>query len=77
LYTNFVELGLKVVVKQAAGTYMAFQPKYAHGTTRLCGAHNRMCTITFSSHILEAYKIAQEGTKIEAGPEAGDGNNDD
>jgi hypothetical protein len=51
---------------------MAFQPGYPHGTTRLCGAHNWVCTITFSSHILEAYQIATAGAKVEPGSGAGD-----
>ena len=69
---NFVDITLGVVVQQATGTLMAFQPEYLHGTTRLCGAHNRMCTITFSSHIAEAFKIAEKGTKIKSGAGAGD-----
>lgn len=69
---NFVDITLGVVVQQATGTLMAFQPKYLHGTTRLCGAHNRMCTITFSSHIAEAFKIAEKGVKVESGAGAGE-----
>lgn len=65
------------MVQQATGTLMAFQPEYPHGTTRLCGAHNRMCAITFSSRILEAFRIAVEGAKIESGPGAGEGNDTD
>lgn len=71
---NFVDITLGVVVQQATGTLMAFQPEYPHGTTRLCGAHNRMCTITFSGHITEAFKIAVEGIKVESGAGAGEGN---
>ena len=62
------------MVQQATGTLMAFQPEHPHGTTCLFGAHNRMCTITFSSHIAEAFKIAMEGTKVESGAGAGEGN---
>jgi hypothetical protein len=71
---NFVDVTLGVVVQQAAGTLMAFQPEYLHGTACLCGAHNRTCTITFSSHIAEAFRIAVEGTKVESGYGAGEGN---
>ena len=74
---NFVDITLGVVVQQATGTLMAFQLEHPHGTTHLCGAHNRMCTITFSSHILEAFKIVVEGAKIELGPGAGEGNDTD
>lgn len=70
---NFVDITLRVVVRQATGTLMAFQPEYPHGTTRLCGAHNRTCAITFSTHILDAYKIAVAGAKVESGLGAGEG----
>lgn len=69
-----MDITLRVVVKQAAGTLLLFQPGYSHGTTRLCGAQNRLCTISFSTHILEAYQIAVKGTKLEAGDGAGEGN---
>ena len=58
---------------QATGTLIAFQPEYPHGTTRLCGAHNHTCAITFSIHILDAYKIAVGGAKVESGPSASEG----
>jgi hypothetical protein len=74
---NFVDLTLKIVVKQAAGTLMAFQPKFPHGTTRLCGAHNRVVAITFSSHILKSYEIAMKGARVEGGAGAGDGHGND
>ena len=43
---NFVDLNMKVVVKQAAGTLMIFKPEHLHGTTKSCGAsHNFLfCT---------------------------------
>ena len=69
---NFVELTLRIVVKAATGTLMAFQPEYPHGTTCICGAHNQVCAITFSSHILEAYKVAMAGNKVDPGFGAGD-----
>jgi hypothetical protein len=71
---NFVDITLGVVVQQATGTLMAFKPEYLHGTTRLCGAHNRMCTVAFSSRIAEAFKIASMGAKVEPGSGAGEGN---
>ena len=73
---NFVDATLRVVVKQAVGTMMAFMPQYMHGTTRLCGAHNWGCAITFSKHIKDAYDVAVAGTKVEAGEGAGEGNTD-
>jgi len=71
-----VDITLKVVVKQAKGTLILFQPEYPHGTTRLCGAQNRLCAITFSTHILEAYQVAVQGMKVEAGDGAGEGDTD-
>ena len=70
---NFVDLSLKVVVEMDKGTLTAFRPQFRHGTTRLCGAHSRGCAITFSSHILEAYKIAMRagGIKVESGTGVG------
>ena len=69
---NFVDLTLHIVVKQATGTLMAFKPEFPHGTTRLCGAHNRICAITFSSHILHAYHVAASGDTVQQGNGAGD-----
>ncbi|KAK6972019.1 hypothetical protein R3P38DRAFT_3297240 [Favolaschia claudopus] len=73
---NFVDMTLKVVVHQAAGTLFAFNPAMGHGTTRLCGATNNLAAITFSSHIYKAFQLAQTGS-IEAGDKAGDGNFDE
>ena len=70
---NFVDITLGVVVQQATSTLMDFKPEYLHGTTRLCGAHYRICTVAFSSHIAEAFKIAMEGAKVESGSGAGEG----
>jgi hypothetical protein len=51
---------------------MAFKPECPHGTTRLCGAHNRLCAVTFSKHIFEAYLVAKNGARVDAGEGAGD-----
>lgn len=71
---NFVDMTLKVVVKQATGTLFTFDPTFPHGTTRLCGAHNRTITIAFSAHIQEAFERAKMGFYNESGAGAGDGN---
>lgn len=70
---NFVDVSLRIVVKQAAGTLIAFQPEFPHGTTKLAGAHNRICAITFSEHILKAYEkaIVAGGSGIESGSGTG------
>ncbi|KAJ7898084.1 hypothetical protein B0H13DRAFT_2275785 [Mycena leptocephala] len=62
---NFVDMTLKVVVKQDAGTMFAFVPTFRHGTACLCGGDT--ITIAFSEHILDAFKKAQEGVSVEAG----------
>ena len=72
---NFVDCSLKVKVKQAPRTLMAFRPEYQHGTTRLCGAHSMGCVILFCTHLLYAYKRAMEGTSVESGAGAGHGSN--
>jgi hypothetical protein len=55
---------------------MLFKPEYAHGTTRLCGAHNRLCTVTFSTHIWDAYIIAAQGPRVDSAAGAGEGDTD-
>lgn len=66
---NFVDVSLRVGIKQDTGTLMAFQPDFPHGTTELAGAHNRTCAITFSEHILKAYEKAKGagGLTVESG----------
>lgn len=67
---NFIDVSLRVAIKQDTGTLMAFQPQYPHGTTQLAGAHNRTCAITFSEHIFKAYekaRVAEGLTTIESG----------
>lgn len=73
---SFVDVGLRVVVRQAKGTLMVFQPEHQHGTTRLFGAHNSHCSINFSSRILEAFKMAEKDQVIAANY-AGEGDRDD
>lgn len=73
---NFVDTTLRVVVKQAKATLMLFKPEFTHGTTRLCGAHNHLCTVTFSRHIWDAYKIAVKGPCVDSAAGAGEGDVD-
>ncbi|KAF8218363.1 hypothetical protein K438DRAFT_1925472 [Mycena galopus ATCC 62051] len=73
---NFVDMSLKVIVKQATSTLIAFDPTKAHGTTRLCNAHNQIAAITFSRHIYKAFQKAAAGIVIDTGEGAGDGNFD-
>ncbi|KAJ7737977.1 hypothetical protein B0H16DRAFT_1571330 [Mycena metata] len=69
---NFVQMSLKVVVKQATGTLLSFDPSFQHGTTRLCGGHNCTITIAFSARIKDAFEYAKNGFH-ESGAGAGDG----
>ncbi|TCD60052.1 hypothetical protein EIP91_010799 [Steccherinum ochraceum] len=53
---NFVDVGLMVVIKQAAGTLMIFQPDHMHGTTLACGATNWAMTLAFSKPIMQVFE---------------------
>ena len=72
---NFVDMSLKVVIEQATDTLLNFDPTRLHVTTWLCEAHNYMVSITFSAHIMAAFKNAEHGM-AEAGEGAGDGDFD-
>ena len=58
--SSFVDVGLKVVVRQATGTMMAFQPEQLHGTTIANGAVNTGMAITFSRRVSDAWNDAKE-----------------
>lgn len=74
---SFIEVELKVIVRQAQGTLISFKPDHQHATSRLFNAHNRLCSINFSSHILEAFNVAKDNAHVEAGTGAGDGDEND
>jgi hypothetical protein len=74
---SFVEVEERVIVRQAMGTLIAFKPDHQHGTSRLFGAHNRICSINFSSRILDAFNIAKEKDQVIVGDGAGEGDRDD
>src|SRR5258708_17946890 len=57
---SFVDIGLGVVVRQATGTMMAFQPEHLHGTTPAYGAINLGMAITFSRRVCEAFEHAKK-----------------
>ncbi|KAJ7603371.1 hypothetical protein DFH06DRAFT_1256703 [Mycena polygramma] len=63
---NFVDVSLRVRVKQAAATLMAFRLEYIHGTTRLCRAHSMGYTIPFCTRLLVAFNKANEHTSVES-----------
>jgi hypothetical protein len=67
---------LRVVVKSAKGTMTCFRPGEIHGTTRLCGAHQRRITVAFSERIADAFRKAHEGISVTAGEGAGQGDPD-
>jgi hypothetical protein len=57
---SFVDIGLGVVVRQATGTMMAFQPEHLHGTTTAYGAINLGMAITFSRRVGDAWEDAKK-----------------
>lgn len=69
-----MDADLKVVVLQAPGTAFSFRPDYTHGTTFCNGAVNYGISIAFSERVGKAWKDAQQGISITAGPGAGEGN---
>ena len=73
---NFVDTGLRVVVKSAKGTMTCFLPEEIHGTTRLCGAHQGCITVAFSKRIADAFRKAHEGISVKEGKGAGQGDPD-
>ncbi|KIM77462.1 hypothetical protein PILCRDRAFT_11921 [Piloderma croceum F 1598] len=73
---SFVEVEEHVIVHQAMGTLIAFKPDHQHGTSQLFGAHNRICSINFSSRILDAFNIAKEKDQVIVGDGAGEGDRD-
>ncbi|KAF9521524.1 hypothetical protein CPB83DRAFT_900619 [Crepidotus variabilis] len=69
---SFVDVGLKVLVRQAAGTMMAIRPAELHGTTKMYGAVNIGATITFSTRVSDAWAEALAlGEKVEIVAAAG------
>lgn len=56
---NFVDVDLRVVVKQARGTLMIFKPDHRHGTTIPCGAVNHAVTAAFSQRVVDAKLLGQ------------------
>ena len=73
---SFVEVEERVIVHQAMGTLIAFKPYHQHGTSHLFGAHNHICSINFSSRILDAFNIAKEKDQVIVGDGAGEGDRD-
>ncbi|KAL0945688.1 hypothetical protein HGRIS_014839 [Hohenbuehelia grisea] len=75
---NFVDMRLGVVVKQATGTAICFQPEEFHGMTLECGASNHAITFAFSRRIADALAELRDrgtggGVIIESGEGAGEG----
>jgi hypothetical protein len=73
---SYVDTSLRVIVRMATGTVYGYRPAHNHGTSRLWGANSRQITITFSTHIANAFKEAQKGTRIISGEGAGEGDED-
>ena len=58
--SSFVDVGLKVLVRQKAGTVMAFQPDFLPGTTLTNAAINKGVAICFSRRVGEAWQEAKK-----------------
>ena len=55
--SSFVDVSLKVVIHQAIGTMMAFQPEQLHGTTKSNGAVNpRMRSLSLDKYLMPGIK---------------------
>jgi hypothetical protein len=64
--SSFVDVGLKVIVRQAIGTMMVFKPENLHATTLAHGAVNCFLLVSFSRRVYDAWKEALElGNKVE------------
>ncbi|KDR67757.1 hypothetical protein GALMADRAFT_146784 [Galerina marginata CBS 339.88] len=62
---NFVDLGLRVVVENSAGTLTAFQPECLHGTTEKGGVMNYILALTSTRRVFEGYSDLEKlGAKI-------------
>lgn len=48
---NFVDLNLEVVVQQATGTVMAFQPQHLHGTTLTARSMNYILSLSSTERV--------------------------
>ncbi|KAH9917278.1 uncharacterized protein B0H18DRAFT_41758 [Fomitopsis serialis] len=73
---NFVDVGLRVVIKQAAGTLIGFKADYSHGTTLAYGAVNHSISIAFSRPLAQAWKDSLLNKGVTSAPGAGEGNPD-
>jgi hypothetical protein len=51
---HFVDVPLRVVVQQAAGTVIAFRHSRLHGTTLACGWSNSTISFAFTKRVAEA-----------------------
>jgi hypothetical protein len=84
---NFVDVGLKVLVKQETGTLISFDSNYLHGTTQSVGAVNWSYALTFTKRLNNGWValpeekqreiIANGGNKgqfVTSAPGAGDNN---
>lgn len=56
---NFVDVTIRVVVKQNVGTAISFNPTHFHGTTKGHGASNAIISVTFSKSVGDAWGEAR------------------
>lgn len=73
---SFVDVNLKVIVRQATGTGIAFQPDHMHGTTEAHGATSWSISHVFSQRVVDMIRDASDADLRGIFPEqgAGEGN---
>lgn len=73
---NFVDVGLKVLLKTSARSLLIFKPNERHGTTLPHGAVNKSVTAAFCQRIANAMEeLTRSGKEyiISSGEGAGEG----
>ncbi|THH29403.1 hypothetical protein EUX98_g4773 [Antrodiella citrinella] len=62
---SFVDVNLKVIVRQATGTGIAFQPDHMHGTTKAHGATSWSISHVFSQRVVDMIRDASDAVHRE------------
>ncbi|KAH8103629.1 hypothetical protein BXZ70DRAFT_926698 [Cristinia sonorae] len=70
---NFFDVGLRIIIKQSAGTIWAFRPQFRHGTTEAHGAVNWGITFGFSERLAKAWDAEGRDKQIAIVSKAGAG----
>lgn len=63
--SNYVDVGLRVIVESATGTLSVFQPNHLHGTTFTGGAVNYGLSMTMTQRVRDGYlEMMKEGPRV-------------